>query len=160
MRSEFPIPSSLKTAAHGQSIFWRQDTTRCLSHCGRPANYNALLIVMGDHGDYDYTFGPFRLARLESYDDSVLSPIFMLKPPAALPTRMRDALETNARRLVANIDIAPTVADFLAYAWTNLYSTPDTVCSHQSPKIGCRSQSAPTLGASGLRRPFGGASAK
>ena len=114
MRSEFPIPSSLQDR-RSRAIYILEAGYNAMFKTLRASGRfdDALLIVVGDHGDYDYNYGPFRLTRLESYDDAVLSPIFMLKPPAALPTRMRDALETNARRLVANVDVAPTVADLL-----------------------------------------------
>jgi len=37
----------------------------------------------------------------------------MIKPPSALPADLLRALEVNAQRLVANLDIAPIIADLL-----------------------------------------------
>ena len=113
-RSEFFIPASLQNR-RARAIYILETGYNVVFKALRESDRfdDALLMFVGDHGDFDYSSRPMGPGRIENYHDAVLSPLFMLKPPAALPAKMQYALETNARRLVANIDIAPTIADLL-----------------------------------------------
>lgn len=76
----------------------------------------ALILSIGDHGE---TFGVDAAtaagwsSRLTNLPDAVTRPLFVIKPPAALPDADLDTLTQNMRRLVSLIDVAPTVAGAL-----------------------------------------------
>ena len=77
---------------------------------------NALILCAGDHGEDSRitgTDGENHLARLTQLTDSVIHPMFLVKPPANLPVAERRTLERNAAGLVSLLDIAPTVASAL-----------------------------------------------
>ena len=75
---------------------------------------DALVVVTGDHGEFDYgdTLRVPRM-RLETFGEGVLSPIFFVKPPGGERGAGHAALAANRDRLVANTDIAPTIAGVL-----------------------------------------------
>lgn len=77
---------------------------------------NALILCAGDHGEDSRitgTDGENHLARLTQLTDSVIHPMFLVKPPANLPVAERRTLERNAGGLVSLLDIAPTIASAL-----------------------------------------------
>jgi arylsulfatase A-like enzyme len=75
---------------------------------------DALIVVTGDHGEFDYA-STLRMPRmrLNTFDDGILSPIFLVKAPARMAAEDFATLSANSARLVANVDIAPTLADML-----------------------------------------------
>lgn len=75
---------------------------------------DALIVVVGDHGEFDYR-SDLRIARmrLDTFADGILSPIFLIKAPASLSSSDFEALAANSDNLVANHDLAPTIADML-----------------------------------------------
>ncbi|MDR3468193.1 MAG: sulfatase-like hydrolase/transferase [Xanthobacteraceae bacterium] len=78
---------------------------------------DALVLVVGDHGelfyddpDPDDASPPSRLTALS---ETIIRPLFLIKPPSDLGTAFRDTLRRNGERLIGHIDIAPTIADLL-----------------------------------------------
>jgi hypothetical protein len=92
----------------------------------------ALIITLGDHGE---TLGNVdnvveqHMARTTDLHDCIVRPLFLVKPPHDLPTEAARALRVNHDRLVANLDVAPTIArilgaepaDGLSYAGHSLF---------------------------------------
>jgi hypothetical protein len=76
---------------------------------------DALIIETGDHGDelFNEASSHFHAVRVENYGEETLRPLFMVKPPDDLPAAMAGPLRANVDALVANLDIAPTLADLL-----------------------------------------------
>lgn len=75
---------------------------------------DALIVITGDHGEFDYD-STLRMPRmrLNTFDEGILSPIFLVKAPSGLAVDDFATLSANSGRLVANIDIAPTFAALL-----------------------------------------------
>ena len=75
---------------------------------------DSLIVVTGDHGEFDYT-STLRMPRmrLNTFDEGILSPIFLVKAPGGMAAGDLGTLSANSARLVANIDLAPTLADML-----------------------------------------------
>lgn len=80
---------------------------------------NALIVTLGDHGE---TLGnaddvvEHHMARTTDLHDCVVRPMFLIKPPLGLPSHAARALHANRGRLIANLDVAPTVAHLLGVA--------------------------------------------
>jgi hypothetical protein len=74
---------------------------------------DALIIETGDHGSDPFNLAFGKMSRVENYEEPILRPMFLVKPPARLPAAAAAALDGNTRALVANLDIAPTIADLL-----------------------------------------------
>jgi hypothetical protein len=79
---------------------------------------DALIVETGDHGCDPFNTSWDKMSRVENYEEPVLRPIFLIKPPADLPPEMSAALRINTSALVSNIDIAPTLADLLGIRLT------------------------------------------
>lgn len=75
---------------------------------------DALIIIAGDHGEFDYA-STLRMPRMrmDTFDEGILSPIFLIKASSSMPGADIETLKANSGKLVANLDIAPTVADML-----------------------------------------------
>ncbi|HEY6817588.1 MAG TPA: sulfatase-like hydrolase/transferase [Croceibacterium sp.] len=75
---------------------------------------DALIVVAGDHGEFDYA-STLRMPRMrmDTFEDGILSPIFLVKAPSGMSAADYAALAANSDKLVANLDIAPTFADML-----------------------------------------------
>jgi len=76
---------------------------------------DALIIVTSDHGEMD----PERkrdVIRLDSHYDEVMNIPMGIYLPAGAPEALRQGLEGNRNRTVANMDIAPTLMDALGLA--------------------------------------------
>jgi hypothetical protein len=73
---------------------------------------DALIFSIGDHGEVDQqdALTQGSPSRLIKFSKEVLHPLFMIKPPAALPPELKGALFANKNALIANADIAPTLA--------------------------------------------------
>ena len=76
---------------------------------------NALIFILGDHGEFDYKLpGNSGHVRVEEYSPEILKSIYMVKLPADWPARLGRTIQANAAdKLVANLDVAPTIADML-----------------------------------------------
>ena len=76
---------------------------------------DALIVTVGDHGERlnNPLSNKWTVPRLENYSEPILRPLFLIKPPRDLPAEMSEALRCNADALIANMDIAPSLADML-----------------------------------------------
>lgn len=76
---------------------------------------DALVVVVGDHGEFDFNArARVPIARVQTFEEGILSPIFLVKAPSGLPAAPLRNLRANAAdRLVAGFDLAPTVARLL-----------------------------------------------
>jgi len=75
---------------------------------------DALIVIVGDHGEFDYS-SALRMPkmRLDTFDEGILSPIYLVKAPNSMSRRHKDALRANANSMVASHDLAPTLAELL-----------------------------------------------
>lgn len=130
--SRFGIPAHIEDRR--SRALWVVETAheRLLGALKRAGRYDgALVTVIGDHGELppDAPSPRAAIPRPENYSEWVLRTIFMIKPPRDLPTAFKEALNENRDRLIANIDIAPTLADLfgatlregLSYAGHSLF---------------------------------------
>jgi phosphoglycerol transferase MdoB-like AlkP superfamily enzyme len=76
---------------------------------------DGLIISVGDHGQTveNSVNEKGHYSRLINLPLSVLRPIFLMKPPQGLPDDMTQSLARNSGAVIANIDIAPTIAHVL-----------------------------------------------
>ena len=114
--SKFAMPDQL-TGRRARALYILEHGYRTLFDTLRKTGRldNALVVILGDHGEFDYETAPWRspLVRVEDYSPEILRSIFMLKMPGDWPAGLKRAMQANARKLVANVDIAPTLADML-----------------------------------------------
>jgi len=76
---------------------------------------DSLIIMTSDHGEMD----PLRrrdVIRLDSHYDEVANIPLALYLPPSVPAALRQRLEANSDKTVANMDIAPTLMDALGLA--------------------------------------------
>lgn len=113
--STFGVPSHIKDR-RGRAAYIAERGFRLLFDSLRKAGRldDTLIIIAGDHGEFDYasTLKMPRM-RMDTFDEGILSPIFLIKAPASLSARDFGTLTGNSGKLVANLDIAPTLADLL-----------------------------------------------
>lgn len=114
--SRLPVAAGLRDR-HSRAIAITESAhQRLFDALKRAGRYEAALIAsIGDHGElpgHDDT-PRATIPRLENVTDWVLRPLFLLKPPCSLPGAMAEALHGNADSLIANVDIAPTLAHLL-----------------------------------------------
>jgi len=57
--------------------------------------------------------------RLDTFEEGILSPIFLIKAPTSMADTDFQMLQANSNRLVENLDIAPTFADLLGAELNN-----------------------------------------
>ena len=75
---------------------------------------DAFMVFAGDHGEFDNSDSRWLpRSRLDTFDGGILSQAFFMKAPAGLPESERKALAANAGKLVANLDVTPTIAQML-----------------------------------------------
>lgn len=75
---------------------------------------DALVVVVGDHGEFDFSArAHVPITRVQTFEEGILSPVFLLKAPSGLPAGPAANLRANADRLVAPFDLAPTLAHLL-----------------------------------------------
>ena len=113
--SAFPIPTGIKgrraraayIAETGFDLLFDS-----LRNTGRLED--ALIIIAGDHGEFDYS-ATLRIPRMrmDTFDEGILSPIFLIKTSSSLSSTDVQTITENSGKLVANLDIAPTLADVL-----------------------------------------------
>ncbi|MFG1280623.1 sulfatase-like hydrolase/transferase [Xanthobacter autotrophicus] len=117
--SRFPIPASLQDRRSRALSITETAHRRVFDALKRAGRYDdALILSIADHGERPDHAESARAAisRLENYSDWVLRTLFLVKPPRHLPEAMAEALRGNGARLIANVDIAPTLADLLGVA--------------------------------------------
>lgn len=121
--SRFDIPEAL-TDRLSRAIYIQEQGMAQLFDALRRANRlaDALIVIVGDHGEI-YTARPGGGAsstrpRLHSFRNGVLSPLFLMKLPRRLPPEMVAAARLNGSRLIAGVDIAPTLAHLLGTSLT------------------------------------------
>ncbi len=83
-----------------------------LEHAGRLAD--SLMIVTSDHGDKDVR-RPRSVDRIGDHFDEVITVPFYVHLPAQIAPKIRERVASNAERTVANVDIAPTLAEIFGY---------------------------------------------
>ena len=116
--SQVPIPDTLKDRKQrGTYILEQAHKTvfDALRETGRLED--ALIIVTADHGA-PKSDEQRAIPRVENYLEETLRVPFLIHMPANLPPEMRRPLQANADSLVANVDIAPTLADTLGIRLT------------------------------------------
>jgi hypothetical protein len=110
------IPATI-TARRNRAIFLTEKVHQLLFNALHSSGRydNALIVSIGDHGELIGAADDVgvRAARLIQLGDFIVRPLFLLKPPKILPHPMNAALERNQNALIANIDIAPTIAHLL-----------------------------------------------
>jgi hypothetical protein len=130
--SRIPIPAHLRDRRSRALSITETAHRRLFEALKRAGRYDgALIATIGDHGELpgNQECATATLPRQENFSDWVLRPLFLLKPPRDLPAPMVDALHENCDRLIANVDIAPTLAhlfgaalrDGLAYTGHSLF---------------------------------------
>ncbi|MEN6541026.1 sulfatase-like hydrolase/transferase [Parvibaculum sp.] len=114
--SRIPIPPALKDRRSRALHIVEAGHKHIFDALRRSGRYDdALILSVADHGERleDPLSHKWIVPRLENYSEPILRPLFMLKPPRDLPPAMLRALHRNADALIANIDIAPTLAHLL-----------------------------------------------
>ena len=131
--SECGIPGTI-TRRRDRATYIVQEVHRVLFDALKTSGRydGAMIITLGDHGE---TLGNAddvveqHMARTTDLHDCVVRPLFLVKPPHDLSPEFSRVLRVNRDRLVANLDVAPTVAgllgvepaDGLFYAGHNLF---------------------------------------
>jgi len=113
--SEIEIPSAL-TKRRDKALYILESAHKILFDALRKAGRydDALIVITADHGAASNPDPRgFAIPRLEDYGEETLRIPFLIKVPAGLPAEMSSVLKSNRDRLVANLDIAPTIADLL-----------------------------------------------
>ncbi|WP_201401455.1 sulfatase-like hydrolase/transferase [Kaistia sp. 32K] len=114
--SEFPLDAGLKDRRSRALAITERAHHRLFEALKRAGRYDdALIVSVGDHGELPgrQDLPRATIPRQENFSDWVLRPLFLLKPPRDLPAPMTEALHGNVDRLIANVDIAPTLAHLL-----------------------------------------------
>lgn len=114
--SRIPIPPTLTDRRSRALHIVEAGHKHIFDALKRAGRYDdALILSVADHGERleDPLSHKWIVPRLENYSEPILRPLFMLKPPRDLSPAMLGALHRNADALVANIDIAPTLAHLL-----------------------------------------------
>lgn len=130
--SAFPIDAGLKDRRARALAVTEQAHHHIFEVLRRLGRFDdALILSVGDHGELPGLQDRPRatIPRLENLSDWVLRPLFLLKPPRGLPPHMAVVLHGNADSLIANVDIAPslahvlgaTLSDGLAYTGHSLF---------------------------------------
>ncbi|MFI5408495.1 sulfatase-like hydrolase/transferase [Kaistia sp. UC242_56] len=114
--SRLPVAPGLKDRRSRALAIAESAHQRLFEALKRAGRYDdALIASIGDHGELPGHRDTPRatIPRQENVSDWVLRPLFLLKPPRGLPGPMAEALHGNADSLIANVDIAPTLAHLL-----------------------------------------------
>jgi len=126
--SEIPVPPLATRERRAAYIMERYYAAvfGALRDTGRLAG--SLVLITSDHGETD-SLRPRVVARQRDHYEEVINIPFFVHLPAGAGADLRRRLEANVPRNIANIDIAPTLADCfgfgppasLAYAGTSLF---------------------------------------
>lgn len=77
---------------------------------------DSLILSVGDHGEVTDSDGDGehqRKTRLCCLPESVMRPLFLMKPPRALAPSMRSALRQNTQTLISHLDVTPSISHIL-----------------------------------------------
>ena len=130
--SLYPLAAGLKNRRSRALSITEQAHRHLFDVLRRAGRYeDALIVSVGDHGELpgDRDDPRATIPRQENFSDWVLRTLFLIKPPRDLPPALVTALRGNVDRLVANVDLAPTLAhllgttlsDGLAYSGKSLF---------------------------------------
>jgi hypothetical protein len=113
-RSVYPIPASIE-GRRARAAYIAESGFATLFQALRDSHRldDALIVAAGDHGEFDNSTRAWPRSRIGTFDGGILSQAFFMKMPASLPESDRRTLEANAGRLVANLDVPPTIAELL-----------------------------------------------
>lgn len=113
--SQFEIPEEIQER-RSRATFIAESGFRLLFDALRATGRmdDALIVIVGDHGEFDYD-AKLRMPemRLDTFEDGILSPMYLVKAPESVADAQKKALQENSGRLVASHDVAPTLADVL-----------------------------------------------
>jgi hypothetical protein len=113
--SKIPIPRNLTRAEQKVAFILESYYGRifaALEHTDRLAD--SLMIVTSDHGDRDVK-RPRSVDRIGDHFDEVITVPFYVHLPLQIALKIRERVASNAERTVANVDIAPTLAEVFGY---------------------------------------------
>lgn len=114
--SAFPLDAGLRDRRARALTVTEQAHRHLFEVLRRSGRFDdALIFSIGDHGELPglQDHPQATIPRLENLNDWVLRPLFLLKPPRGLPPEMAAALNRNVESLIANVDIAPSLAHLL-----------------------------------------------
>jgi hypothetical protein len=113
--SEIPIPASIATREARAAYVLEQYYARvlgALQDTGRLAG--SLVVITSDHGESDPQ-RPRLVARQRDHYEEVINVPFYVHLPSGSPPDLVRRLARNTARNIANVDIAPTLADCLGF---------------------------------------------
>jgi len=113
--SKIPLPKNLTSAEQKVAFILESYYGRifaALEHTDRLAD--SLMIVTSDHGDRD-PGRPRSVDRIGDHFDEVITVPFYVHLPVQIAPKIRERVASNAERTVANVDIAPTLAEIFGY---------------------------------------------
>jgi phosphoglycerol transferase MdoB-like AlkP superfamily enzyme len=113
--SQFPIPAAIE-GRRARAAFIAESGFDTVFRSLRDSHRldDAFIVVAGDHGEFDNsTRSWLPRSRVDTFDGGILSQVFFMKAPASLPENDRKTLDANAGKLVANLDVTPTIAQML-----------------------------------------------
>ena len=108
--SQYAIPDDIKSRSSRATYLIEKQHTVLFDALKLSGRFDdALIVILGDHGEF-MREGKHRLTNIR---EEIYKPLFLVKPPINLPLDMARSLHSNRDKLVAHIDIAPTVAQML-----------------------------------------------
>jgi hypothetical protein len=113
--SKIPLPNTLARADQKAAFILESYYGRifaALEHAGRLAD--SLMIVTSDHGDMDVKRHR-SVDRVGDHYDEVITVPFYVHLPVQTAPQVRERMALNAEKTVANLDIAPTLAEIFGY---------------------------------------------
>jgi arylsulfatase A-like enzyme len=113
--SKIPLPKTLTRAEQKVAFILESYYGRifaALEDTGRLTE--SLMIVTSDHGDRDVK-RPRSVDRIGDHFDEVITVPFYVHLPVQLAPQIKERVALNAERTVANVDIAPTLAEIFGY---------------------------------------------
>lgn len=115
--SEFGVPSAIGDRRLRAIHIVEKQLALLFSQLARSGRLDRTLIVLvGDHGELvgePPVGADANASRLCVLHDKVVRPLLMLKPPIDLPSELAETLRGNMDKLVAQFDIAPTLAHLM-----------------------------------------------
>ena len=113
--SKIPVPKTLARAEQKVAFILESyygQIFAALEHAGRLTD--SLMIVTSDHGDRDVR-RPRSVDRIGDQFDEVITVPFYVHLPVQIAPKIRERVVLNAEKTVANLDIAPTLAEIFGY---------------------------------------------
>ena len=113
--SKIPLPKTLTRAEQKVAFILESyygEIFAALERADRLAD--SLMIVTSDHGEKDVK-RQRSVDRIGDHFDEVITVPFFVHLPVQIAPKIRERVELNAARTVANVDIAPTLAEIFGY---------------------------------------------